>query len=116
MGCHGLEAIVACMAGSKGLLADRFEATRRSRDDEFLPRYRPPRCPVRLPGVARALQHKRRHKLIVTASPGDMVVHLMPDGVTGAARLGAPLDEPRRELDRPFDEWEAATRRMEAVG
>jgi len=45
-----------------------------------------------------------------------MVVHLMPDGVTGAARLGAALDEPRRELDRPFDEWEAAARRMEAVG
>jgi|tagenome__1003787_1003787.scaffolds.fasta_scaffold19791863_1 hypothetical protein len=50
------------------------------------------------------------------SQPKDPVVHLMPDGVTGAARLGAPLDEPRRELDRPFDEWEAATRRMEAVG
>ena len=46
----------------------------------------------------------------------DPALYLAPDGAARAHRLGAELEEARVQLEAAFEEWEAATRALEAIG
>jgi ATP-binding cassette subfamily F protein 3 len=69
-----------------------------------------------LADAERRVEARERRVADLGAQLEDPALYLAPDGAERARRLGAELEAARLELEAAFEEWESASRALEAIG